>query len=186
MTVRGMMVHLLLAVRSTLVVAKATSTLCRLHCVMQAALERSASEAMSEAVKRMNRAVEMVADAESRAAAAAAMATAYQDISDSQAAAAAAAADLPAMPAPEGAVGHIANLKQVLHEQMFSVKTVLGDFAAGIWAAVVGALAAVRAVLAAAWMKLLGLFGFSGGTPGGTSSASAGGAKGTQAAAGRS
>jgi hypothetical protein len=127
--------------------------------VVQAALERAADEAMAQAVKRMNRAVEMVADAESRAAAAAAMATAYQDISDGQAAAAAAAADMPAMPARQGPEGHIANLQQVLHEQMFNVRTVLGDFVFGIWAGVVAAVGAVRAVLAAAAAKVLGLVG---------------------------
>lgn len=115
---------------------------------------------MVEAVKRMNRAVEMVADAESRAAAAAAMATAYQDISDSQAAAAAAAADLPVLPSRAGPAGHMANLQQVLHEQLFSVRTVLGDWVAGIWAAIVGAVAALQVLLAAAWAKLLGVFSF--------------------------
>jgi hypothetical protein len=152
--------------------------------VLQSALERAADEAMSEAVKRMNRAVEMVADAESRAAAAAAMATAYQDISDSQAAAATAAADMPAMPAHKGPAGHMANLQQVLHEQMFSVRTVLGDFAAGIWGAIVGALAAVQAVLAAAGAKVMGVFGAGGG--GGAAAAAAAAGPGSAAGSGSS
>jgi hypothetical protein len=152
--------------------------------VLQSALERAADEAMSEAVKRMNRAVEMVADAESRAAAAAAMATAYQDISDSQAAAATAAADLPAMPVHKGPAGHMANLQQVLHEQMFSVRTVLGDFAAGIWGAILGALTAVQAVLAAAGRKVMGLFGAGGG--GGVAAAAASAGPGSAAGSGSS
>src|SRR5690349_8647981 len=93
---------------------------------------------MVEAVKRMNRAVEMVADAESRAAAAAATATAYQDISDTQAAAATAAADLPEMPAKQTPQGHIANLRKVLHEQLFDTWGVIGDWFASLWAAIVG------------------------------------------------
>lgn len=152
--------------------------------MLQSALERAADEAMSEAVKRMNRAVEMVADAESRAAAAAAMATAYQDISDSQAAAATAAADMPAVPALKGPAGHMANLQQVLHEQMFSVRTVLGDFVAGIWGAIVGALAAVQAVLAAAWGKLMGVFGAGGAGGGGSAAAAATAGAGPGSAAG--
>lgn len=154
-------------------VHRATRPLCVGCSPAQAALERAANDAMAAAVKRMNRAVEMVADAESRAAAAAAMATAYQDISDGQAAAAAAAADLPAAPARQGPAGHMANLQQVLHEQLFSVRTVLGDFMAGIWAAMVGAVAALQAVLAAAWAKLLGLFGLGGGGAAGAGAAGA-------------
>lgn len=124
---------------------------------VQAALEAAAEDAMAAAVKRMNRAVEMVADAESRAAAAAAMATAYQDISDGQAEAARAAADLPAMPARQAqAAGHIANLQKVLHEQMFSASSLIGDWVAGVWAAIVGAIAWVQASVAGAWAGLVG------------------------------
>jgi hypothetical protein len=124
---------------------------------LQSALEAAAEDAMAAAVKRMNRAVEMVADAESRAAAAAAMATAYQDISDGQAEAARAAADLPVMPARQAqAAGHIANLQKVLHEQMFSVSSLIGDWVAGVWAAIVGAVAWVQASVAGAWGGLVG------------------------------
>jgi hypothetical protein len=126
-------------------------------CCPQAALESAAEDAMAEAVKRMNRAVEMVADAESRAAAAAAMATAYQDISDGQAEAARAAADLPAMPARQAqAAGHIANLQKVLHEQMFSASSLISDWVAGVWAAIVGAVAWVQASVVGAWAGLVG------------------------------
>jgi hypothetical protein len=123
---------------------------------LQSALEAAAEDAMAAAVKRMNRAVEMVADAESRAAAAAAMATAYQDISDGQAEAARAAADLPVMPARQAqAAGHIANLQKVLHEQMFSASSLIGDWVAGVWAAIVGAVAWVQATVAGAWGGLV-------------------------------
>lgn len=123
---------------------------------MQSALEAAAEDAMAEAVKRMNRAVEMVADAESRAAAAAAMATAYQDISDDQAAAASTAADLPARPERQAQQGHIANLRQKLHEQMFSAGGVLADWVAGVWAAIVGAVTWVQLSIAAAWAGVVG------------------------------
>jgi hypothetical protein len=123
----------------------------------QSALETAAEDAMAEAIKRMNKAVEMVADAESRAAAAAARATAYQDIAEGQAAAAAAAGDVPALPATAGQQGHIANLKKVLHEQMFSAREVLADWVASIWAAIVGAMAFVQVFLAAAWSKVTSL-----------------------------
>lgn len=123
---------------------------------VQTALETAAEDAMAEAVKRMNRAVEMVADAESRAAAAAAMATAYQDISDTQAAAARAAADLPAMPAKQTPQGHIANLRKVLHQQMFDTGTVIGDWFASIWAAIVGAVAWLQAAVTGLWRNTVG------------------------------
>lgn len=113
---------------------------------------------MAEAVKRMNKAVEMVADAESRAAAAAAMATAYQDISDSQAAAAQAAADLPERPIQHSPHGHIANLRKVLHQQLFDTGAVLSDWFASVWAAIVGAIAWVQSVLSGLWFRTLGRF----------------------------
>lgn len=123
---------------------------------LQTALEAAAEEAMAEAVKRMNKAVEMVADAESRAAAAAAMATAYQDISDSQAAAAQAAADLPERPAQQTPQGHMANLRKVLHQQLFDTSAVLSDWIASVWAAIVGAVAWLQSVVSGLWHKTLG------------------------------
>jgi hypothetical protein len=138
---------------------------------------------MAEAVSRMNRAVEMVADAESRAAAAAAMATAYRDISDGQAAAAATAADVQELP-PQAQGGHIANLQQVLHAQLFSVRTVLSDVVSAFGAAVAGVVAWLQALLAGAGASVANVFGGGGGgSSGGSAAAGGGGGGGTGAAA---
>jgi hypothetical protein len=121
---------------------------------------------MASALERMNRAVEMVADAESRAAAAAAMATAHQDLAEGQAAAAVQAADLPAPPAASGSEsqGHVADIHKVLHQKLFSFGSLLQEVKDGLVAAVVGLLAALQAALlgagAAVQRGLAGVTGF--------------------------
>eukprot|EP00877_Chromochloris_zofingiensis_P012512 jgi/Chrzof1/7514/Cz02g26170.t1 len=123
---------------------------------VQSALETAAEDAMAAAVARMNKAVEMVADAESRAATAAAMATAYQDIAEGQSAVASKVADLPAQPQHKQAVIHDGmSVQDRFHAHMFNAWSIMQDWAAGLLAGIVSLVAGVQAALAAAWSAIL-------------------------------
>lgn len=107
---------------------------------------------MAAAVARMNKAVEMVADAESRAASAAALATAHQDIAEGQATVAQAAADVPAVPQHKQAA-HAGSVhtdrRLAIHAQMFDVWGIVRDWAVGVADGASGALQRLAAWVAA-------------------------------------
>jgi hypothetical protein len=112
-------------------------------------------------MERMNRAVEMVAEAESKAATAAAMATAYQDISEHQAEIAAKAADVPAPLTSSpgvGLKGRVADIHALLHARLFSVGNLLQEGVAAMWAAVLAVLVQCKDGAVAAWGAVVALF----------------------------
>jgi len=133
----------------------------------QSALERSAEDAMANAVARMNKAVEMVADAESKAAAAAATATMHQDVAEGQAAIAHAAADVPVVKsdtARSERAQRAGGVQALLHSHLFSAWSILAEAAGGAWASLVGVFVAMWAAIAAAVGgavgAVTGVFGF--------------------------